>query len=604
MPARLLDKLIYTAKKIALRLKEKQKMTIDDHILEHMLFYHDLSGANLENNKESRIVKADIKEALSRKNNSELGLALKLSPTFWSEHIKSIIGELNEDEKQTISQLLLAAGKNTQQAEESSLILENADWRVRANAAHIFAFLDTKEAAPALINALNDDTKPGIMSFCYIAYALGKIKGKKAQEALQKQLTNTDPWLRVDAAGALAHFAFSDVVNPLAKALIYEQEALDYMSYAISKQIKPRNFLTTSNKEAVQAGARLIFGIIEASENSFTINLIFETESHLCLPLLVELAQKQMEPVLIDTAFNLCGWFSDTRNNISADEIDSLNVHLLESEEQEAALRQMANDQSLKTKILKIIESANDLNKDPQLIHALRLAGKLDIAQAHPVLIDLLTDQNSTLSLNELKHVIIAISLLSVDEEKTVATLINFANRLVNVQERQALSKQKQPVAEENAKEVKTYWEILRAMGNLFTNSSAIFLVNALNDYAPDMRWCALESIVEIYDKNKQVNLPKSIEDILQTALKDPSPMVQLAALLGATKLNRANLIKDIISLINAQENTVSKQALTSLSYMAQNGHGVDVKTALNEKIKTVKEEHKKQRIIDILQKY
>ena len=353
--------------------------------------------------------------------------------------------------------------------------------------------------------------------------------------------------------------------------MIYEQEALDYMSYAISKQIKPRNFLTTSNKEAVQAGARLIFGIIEASENSFTINLIFETESHLCLPLLVELAQKQMEPVLIDTAFNLCGWFSDTRNNISADEIDSLNVHLLESEEQKAALRQMANDQSLKTKILKIIESANDLNKDPQLIHALRLAGKLDIAQAHPVLIDLLTDQNSTLSLNELKHVIIAISLLSVDEEKTVATLINFANRLVNVQERQALSKQKQPVAEENAKEVKTYWEILRAMGNLFTNSSAIFLVNALNDYAPDMRWCALESIVEIYDKNKQVNLPKSIEDILQTALKDPSPMVQLAALLGATKLNRANLIKDIISLINAQENTVSKQALTSLSYMAQN---------------------------------
>ena len=279
----------------------------------------------------------------------------------------------------------------------------------------------------------------------------------------------------------------------------------------------------------------------------------------------------------------------------------------MELEQQEAALKKIANDSALRKNVLAIIENAAtnpDNDRNAELTHSLRLAGKLDISQAQPLLARLINECSTKLNANELKNAIIALSQLSGHEQESATILINHAEQLVNVEDRIQLNKSKQPVLEESASQTKTYWQILRALGNLVTDNAMTFLVKTLDDYAPDMRSCALESIIEIYKKDSKINLPKPIDQILQTALKDPSPMMQLTALLGVNKLNRASLINDIIPLINAQENTVSKQALSTLAHLAQSGHQIDVKSLLEEKIKTIKEVHKKKRILDILQKY
>jgi HEAT repeat protein len=605
MPTGLFNKLIYAARKIAFQFKEKQKMTIDDHVLEHMLFYHDLMGSNQENNKESRIVKADIQEALKRESVTELSLAIKLPPKLWEEHLKNIISELDESKQQLLGKLLLSSNKSSEDCESASFALSHEDWRVRANAANILAFLRIRESVPALIEALSSDTAGSAMSFCYIAYALGKLQGQEAKDALEKQLLNSDAWLRVDAAGALSYFSFSEVAQPLAVALLQEQESLDYMSYAISTKIKPANFLQASTNQEIKGGCRLIFGIIEAAEGSFNKDLVLETESHLCMPYLVKLAEKEADPIVLDTALNLCGWFSDFRDKIIATNSSISTTYLLHLEEQEAILTRISRSNDFKNKVLEIVNNATAQlieNRNAELFHALRLVGKLDISEAQTSLTQLLTESSTKLNANELKHAIIALSQLSVHEEENANLLIDLAKRTVNVEERQHLNKHKQPVLEENVSAIKTYWEILRALGNLVTDNAASFLARALNDYAPDMRSCALESIVEICEKDSKIALPQPIAQTLQTALKDPSPMVQLAALLGVAKLKQVDLINDILPLINAQENTVSKQAISSLAYLAKNGHGPGVKTILEDKIKTIKEEYKRKRILDILQ--
>ncbi len=605
MPTGLFNKLIYATRKIAFHLKEKQKMTIDDHALEHMLFYHDLAGVNRENNKETRLVKADIKEALNRENSNELSLVLKLAPTLWEEQLNNIIAGLDQGQQQLLGSLLFSSNKSGSHPDKRSFALDHEDWRVRANAANILAFLKVKESVPALIEVLDSDTTSNIMSFCYIAYALGKLQGQEAREALEKQLRNGDAWLRVDAAGALSYFALPEVAGQLADALLREQEALDYMSYAISSKLKPLDFLQREAKEEIRGGCRLILGIIEAAKNSFSKDLALDRETQLCMPYLVKLAQKDADIIVLDTALKLCACLAEPRDKTISENGSRSTSYLLTLSEQEAILTGIAATATFGNKVLEIIDRAAagaPEDQNAELVAALSLAGKLNMCEAHTALARLLSKFSASLNTNELKNVIIAISRLSANPEDTANLLINLAKKTVKFEERLKLNKHKQPVIDEYEGGAKAYWEILRALGNVVADNSASFLVQALDDYAPDMRACALESIVEICEKDPQMNLPQPIEKLVQIALTDPSAMVQLAALRGVTKLDQANLINDIVPLINVQENTVSKQAISTLAYLAKRGHGLVVKTTLEEKIKVIKEEHKKQRILDLLQ--
>src|SRR6202522_4204351 len=102
MTISLLNKIIFGAKRIAYQLKEKPKPSLDDHAMEHMVFYHGLTGSSPENEKETKLVRADIKEAISNKSGTALSLALKLSPTIWQDRLQAIVVELSVEQRQII----------------------------------------------------------------------------------------------------------------------------------------------------------------------------------------------------------------------------------------------------------------------------------------------------------------------------------------------------------------------------------------------------------------------------------------------------------------------------------------------------------------------
>ena len=593
MPIGLLNKLIFGAKRVALFLKEKPAVNIDDYVLEHMLFYHGLTGSSPQNNKETKIVKADIKEALERKSCSELALALKLPPTLWEERLQNIITSMHKDEQNLLVSLLLPkSGETAALANSVNKVcsLNHEDWQVRANAANILAFLNAKEAVEDLALILSNDTPGNTMSFCYVAYALGQLQGERAKEALAAHMDNSESWLRIDASGALAFFDFDIVCQLLCKSLLQEQEALDYLAYAISRKHKPMLFLQTNSLPATKAGAQLISGLMEAAQNSFNRELIIESETHLCLPILIKLAQNSSDPLIVEVAISLCEWLPDS---------------LTELEEQKKAIYDIANSDDFRKTILAVLEKAttNLPHLDvADLSSTIKLAGRLNLEESQPLLHMLLSKCRALLSDSQINNIIVALGKISAHADSTSTLLINYARELFNVQERCSLVKSKQPVFEENTAEAKIYWQILKTLGNIPTEASIAFLFQALTDYAPDKRSCALESLSANFKKNTDIKLPQSIDNILQEALKDPAAMMQLAALDNIAQLNRANLIKDILPLIDARENTVSKHALASLDHLAKSGNSAAVKAILNEKIKTIREEHKKRRIMDILQ--
>ena len=613
MPIGLLNKLISTARRVAFYLKEKPTLTIDDHVLEHMIFYHGLTGSRQENEKSTNIVKADIKEALARQNSAELSLALKLPPVLWKDGLENIIAAFERDKQQLLIRMLLPMdedGNLLLKSDNKSFAVIHEDWQIRANAANILALLKAKEAVPLLTESLNSDTADSALSFCYVAYALGKLKGQEAKEALEIQLLNSDPWLRVDVAGALSYFEFDIVAQPLAKVLMQEQEALDYLAYAISRRHKPQDFLQSNSLEIIKAGGLMVLGIIEAAENSFTSDLVIETESHLCLSLLTELAQKEADPILTDAAINLCDWLiskKDLLKNLAVNNVDYSTSNFEEPlKEYQNTLTGIISNNVLKEKILNVLKIANS---DPtkievaDLIHAIKLAGRLDMDESQPLLFALLDLYKLDLEQALLIYIIKALGQSSINREYISSRLIEYSKELINIEDRCQRKKSKQPVFEEHTIEAKIYWHILKTLAHLTTQNSVAFLAQALKDYAPDKRSCALESLMAIYEKNPNIKSLESIDQILQDALKDPAPMMQLAALVSIAKLNRFGLIEDILPLIDIQENTVSKQALSVLDQISEADERTNLKVLLAEKYKTIKEEHKRKRIKDILQK-
>ena len=265
-----------------------------------------------------------------------------------------------------------------------------------------------------------------------------------------------------------------------------------------------------------------------------------------------------------------------------------------------ARIVEIANKQNVREAILdnlKLHLDGKQMQSAADFIHAVKLIGTLKIMDAQPELIALLG--KAGLSDAQLNNVIATLGQLG--DSGSCGPLIGLARHLINIDERCQITKSKQPVWEENSAKAKTYWQILKALGNLPTAESVSFLFQAINDYAPDKRACALASLIAIYKTNSQLKLPEAIEDILRQSLKDPSPIVQLVALQSAAALPQTNLIEDILPLIDAQENTLSKQALSSLDEIAKAGKRTQVELSLREKLKSIKEEHKKIRILDIL---
>ena len=168
------------------------------------------------------------------------------------------------------------------------------------------------------------------------------------------------------------------------------------------------------------------------------------------------------------------------------------------------------------------------------------------------------------------------------------------------------MPKNKQPVLEEHAGQAKTFWRILKALGNIPSTDSLDFLLKATGDFAPDQRAQALSSLVNVLRKNDKLKFHKlkghsGFETVLTAGLHDPSPLVQLVALKGAASLGTGKIIADIVRLIDARENTVSKQAFSTLSELSKEGYSKEVSELIRPRLKGQREQHKKRQIEQLL---
>src|SRR5262249_5871675 len=162
-----------------------------------------------------RDVRADIIEAVGKGSSVELSIALKLPPLWWEDKLQSVLAEMDADNRNLAIAALLPANSDDEQPPAADP-LRNDDWRVRANAANLLAYLKVDAALPRMAEALEDaatgSSKP---AFCHIAYALGRLRREQARQALLPHLYSEEPWFRVDAARALSLWPGESVITDL-----------------------------------------------------------------------------------------------------------------------------------------------------------------------------------------------------------------------------------------------------------------------------------------------------------------------------------------------------------------------------------------------------
>ncbi|HHL40522.1 MAG TPA: hypothetical protein ENJ37_08450 [Deltaproteobacteria bacterium] len=82
-----------------------------------------------------------------------------------------------------------------------TLLDAGEQWHRRADAARRLGVVGGEAAVDALVKALKDDAEPFVRREA--ARALGSLKARRAADALEAALADPDPWVRVEAAGAV-----------------------------------------------------------------------------------------------------------------------------------------------------------------------------------------------------------------------------------------------------------------------------------------------------------------------------------------------------------------------------------------------------------------
>ena len=170
-----LKNIIKQIKQLALGLKEKPEVSLEDFQLEHIMLYHALAGTSPDNQKQFQEVRADIFQALERGSSDQLCIALKLPPLMWKEKLEAIFGQIKESESAALLECLLPDGDGLLPASGENP-LRHSDWRVRANAAYVLAFLQKGKAVPSVVRALveSDSDESVQAAFCHLSYEIGR----------------------------------------------------------------------------------------------------------------------------------------------------------------------------------------------------------------------------------------------------------------------------------------------------------------------------------------------------------------------------------------------------------------------------------------------
>jgi HEAT repeat protein len=450
----------------------------------------------------------------------------------------------------------------------------------------MLALLNAKQAAPRMVRALQDSAAVSKAAFPHIAYALGRLGGEQSKEALEQFLYDDEPWFCVDAAGALAHWPLAAVGQLLLKALLTNHSLSDYVAVVIARKHKPREFFESTHPSARDGACAMVIALIDAAGGTFSNDVIEEFELVECAPMLLERALAAPNPLNVRAALALLDWVETHGQpesiGLSGDELTAKLERLRGSDVEQSIVSTLRNWQD------------QSPENSAQLRQAVILAGDLQMKSVEPFLIDMLNAENKLLD-----SVVDALGKIS--DQQVTERLIALAKQLVDMRARTGLPLGKQPVAEQDAPACKTYWHILRALGQLQDPHSAGYLLEATNDHAPDKREQAFASLLLVCEVEVSAKYLSEIKEAVTRGLSDPAPQVRTIALDGVASLEIESVVSEVVKLTDSIEISVSRKAFDVLARLCQGAHKGAVAKAVEEAARAQSNKFRKDRLLEFL---
>ncbi len=556
---------------------EKPEAKVDDFGLEHILLYHGLAGSSPENQRQFKDVRSDILSAVSRKNSQNLCINLKIAPLWWEDKLHRIFDEAKSQSSENTISCLLPTTDAGQDGSQSDPLMHE-DWRVRANAASILNFLNISQAQERMIEALHDTAGSASPAYCHLARSLAGFRTEAVKTALTKHLNSSEPWIRVDSVNALAKWPLDEVAPLLIKAFEDDHDFIDYASVAVARMHQPIVLFEAGDEKLVDLGAAILLGALEAAAGTYSRNsdLLPELAVQKCLLPLQKATAQVTSPVRLRALIQLSEWLDKNYHQYR------LEVEGYPDPDEIAAARAEALKYTTSVDLAQAIKEALEgsgekTTRKSTVRHAIKLAGELQSKECATQLMELL--KSVPVYSND---AIEALGLIG--DVQCVPILLRTANAMVDLNNRTQNALSANPISEPEPEKAKTYWLVLRALGNLQSNDALAFLLTATADEASDKREEALSSLIELWSKSSgKLARAGEVNAILQKSLGDPSSQVRIKAMEGAVILNLPDLIGPLAGLTNAQEMSVSKGAFSALEKLAQKGHKEPIRTALTE---------------------
>ena len=577
--------------------REKTPVNVEDFEQEHLLIYHGLIGSSPDNQKSFRDVRSDIQSAVTTHSSIQLGVALKLAPLYWEDKLLQIFTEFKDKDR---ADALITLLPNIDSTEWPSLEvpLGHPDWRVRANAARILAFLKADEAVTDLAKSLDDTASSSKPAFAHITRALGIIGGEQAKNALIKHLNSAEPWFRVDAIAAIANWPITEVREPFINSVLTINPLSDYLAVSVARKTMILELLRSDDYSIQNAACQIIVGILEAANQTFTLDLLNEFHFQELPEILAQIVKENINVITLRSLLRVTQtWSQLTDNDLEAQEL--LNSKAVVNNIVET-MQQVLSSESTKTIVKDVLtQTAQCLpHINPQqlneLQHAVKLAGELKLEETNSLVF--LLENHSPL-----KEDVIG-ALGKIGNSASAIPLVAFGESLYRPGERSSVSKSAQPVAEDDPEKAKLYWLTLQALGNVDSKQSQDFLLKACSDYAPDQRRQALVSLTAAHSRVSSENI-KEFTSLVEESLGDPNSSVKIAAMDAVSKIGDTKFTEKILRLSDSIEVSVSKQAFKTLARLQKiNSQSDDVvREAVKTKMRNEKDAFKLKKLTEFL---
>ncbi len=576
------------------RFGEKSTVTIEDFELEHFLLYHGLIGSSPEGQRSFRDVRADLLAAVKSKSSLQMGITLKLMPLFWEDKLKAIVAEIKDTQRDEIISCLMPDNRDGMLAPNQNPPFAD-DWRVRANAATLIAYVGGPNAVEVLTKSLNDTAVSAKSAFCHTVLALASIKHPAALSAIEPFLFSEEQWFHVDSINAISYWPFDTVAEILAGGLTSINNFSDYAAFATARNHNPITFLKDSRLNVQNGGMAMILALCSPDHKALQLDQILPFDLASCFDDVVKLTKENGSALRLRAALNLIDWIAGNRLDISANDKDVADQKTLDVAKKSLLTEETKKELSTKFSQHVWQTDRSKSIKDLEGVCIIEMIGNFKDESQIAKLEELAAQENSY-------YTDAAVDALGkIGSSSASEKLIQIANRLVDSQERATKAASAQPVAEENQQASLTYWHILNALGNLKSEQSFDFLLSAVQDYAPDKRQKALSSLVSV-GKSLSLSADKQtamLEHLLK-AFKDPSTGVRQTAIESAALLNDPALIEEVAAMTNARETSLWKEANRSLKSLSQQGHKDKVLAELNKRLQCTHDETRRERILNL----